>query len=96
MAKIVVENRKRKELRDKQLKDLEVINEKRRIRKQELDNERSETKNFKKEVWMFHKGLLSEYPTPPPPPQSNPIKEEKSEENKIKELNLVVKGYYCL
>nr|CAG8617381.1 3482_t:CDS:10 [Entrophospora candida] len=93
LAKIVVENRKQKELRDKQLKDLEVINEKRRIRKQELDNERSETKNFKKEVWMFHKGLLSEYPTPPPPPsQSDPIKEEKTEENKIKELNLVVKG----
>lgn len=84
-----------KRSREQQLKDLEVINEKRRQRKQELEIERANTRNFKKEVWMFHQGLLREYPIAAPTKQN--IKEEKPLANtNIKELNIVVKGVTTL
>ncbi|CAI2162834.1 17488_t:CDS:10 [Funneliformis geosporum] len=91
LAKTVVANRILKRSRDQQLKDLEVINEKRRQRKQEQETERANARNFKKEVWMFHQGLLKEYPTAVPLQPT--IKEEKPlmETNK-KELNVVVKA----
>jgi translation initiation factor IF-2 len=77
--------------REQQLKDLEVINEKRRQRKQELETERSNARNFKKEVWMFHQGLLREYPIAVPPQQN--INEEKPLiDTGITELNVIVKG----
>ncbi|CAG8444866.1 2569_t:CDS:10 [Funneliformis caledonium] len=91
LAKTVVANRALNRSRDQQLKDLEVINEKRRQRKQELETERANARNFKKEVWMFHQGLLKEYPTAVPLQPS--IKEEKPlvDTNK-KGLNVVVKA----
>jgi len=74
---------------------LEVINEKRRQRKQELEIERANARNFKKEVWMFHQGLLKEYPIVDSPKQN--IKEEKPlADTNIKELNVVVKGVTIL
>ncbi|RIA84033.1 hypothetical protein C1645_785046 [Glomus cerebriforme] len=91
LAKIVVANRELKRSRDQQLKDLEVINEKRRQRKQELETQRANFRSFKKEVWMFHQGLLKEYPI-----AKQNINEEKpsSDTNirEIKELNVVVKA----
>ncbi|CAG8463059.1 7957_t:CDS:10, partial [Acaulospora colombiana] len=88
IAKTVVNNRKLRGEREKQLRDLEVINEKRRQRKQELEIEQANARNFKKEVWMFHKGLLKEYPTISPPPENK----AKIEENNVKELRVVVKA----
>ncbi|CAG8503872.1 14249_t:CDS:10 [Acaulospora morrowiae] len=88
IAKTVVNNRKLREEREKQLKDLEVINEKRRQRKQELEVEQANARNFKKEVWMFHKGLLKEYPTISPPSEDN----VKVEEDSTKELRVVIKA----
>jgi hypothetical protein len=86
-----VANRESKRSREQQLKDLEVINEKRRQRKQELETERANSKNFKKEVWMFHQGLLKEYPTAVLPKQN--IKEENFLlDTNIRELNVVIKG----
>lgn len=80
-----------KSSREQQLKDLEVINEKRRQRKHELDTERANSRNFKKEVWMFHQGFLKEYPMAVPHKQD--IKEEKSLlDTNIRELNVVIKG----
>ncbi|GBC41773.2 uncharacterized protein OCT59_018145 [Rhizophagus irregularis] len=91
LAKIVVVNRKLKSSREQQLKDLEVINEKRRQRKHELDTERANSRNFKKEVWMFHQGFLKEYPMAVPHKQD--IKEEKSLlDTNIRELNVVIKA----
>jgi len=91
-----VANRRLKSSRDQQLKDLKVINEKRRQRKQELEVERANVRNFKKEIWMFHQGLLKEYPIAVSL-QPN-IKEEKSlvNTNNKKELNVIVKGIIIL
>ena len=81
--------------REQQLKDLEVINEKRRQRKQELETEKANSRSFKKEVWMFHQGLLKEYPIVVPPGQN--IKEENlSLDTNIRELKVVVKGVIIL
>ncbi|CAG8563718.1 963_t:CDS:10 [Cetraspora pellucida] len=90
LAKTVVANRLRKLEREKQMKDLEIINEKRRQRKKELEVDQAAIRDFKRKVWMFHRGMLKEYPTMPLPPSSNT--EVKLDENQIKELRLVVKG----
>ncbi|RHZ79018.1 hypothetical protein Glove_152g37 [Diversispora epigaea] len=90
LAKIVVNNRLLKEERERQIKDLEVINEKRRQRKKEIEEKHASARNFKKEVWMFHKGLLKEYPTMESPFENK--EQESSEEEKIKQLSVIVKA----
>ncbi|CAG8791374.1 14164_t:CDS:2, partial [Dentiscutata erythropus] len=90
LAKTVVNNRLLKEERERQIKDLEVINEKRRQRKKEIEEKHASARNFKKEVWMFHRGLLKEYPTMESPFENN--KEQESEEEKIKQLSVIVKA----
>lgn len=90
----MVANRLRTIEREKQIKDLEIINEKRRQRKKELEVDQAAIRDFKRKVWMFHRGMIKEYPTMPSPPPSST--EVKPDENKIKELRLVVKGFFFL
>ncbi|CAG8484940.1 11319_t:CDS:10 [Dentiscutata erythropus] len=90
LAKTVVANRQRKIEREKQIKDLEIINEKRRQRKKELEIDQAAIRSFKRKVWMFHRGMIKEYPTMTSPPSSNTV--IKPDDDKIKELRIVVKG----
>lgn len=90
LAKTTVANRLRKIEREKQIKDLEIINEKRRQRKKELEVDQAAIRSFKRKVWMFHRGMLKEYPTTPSPPSSNKV--VKSDDDQIKEFRVVVKG----
>lgn len=62
MAKTVVENRVARYKREQQLRDLEVINDKRQQQRELLEQERMIEKEYKKEMYMFHKGLID---TPP-------------------------------
>lgn len=79
----------RKIEREKQIKDLEVINEKRRQRKKELEVDQAAIRDFKRKVWMFHRGMLKEYPTMPSPSSDIPV---KPDDDQVKEFRLVVKG----
>ncbi|KAI9494750.1 hypothetical protein BDB00DRAFT_816915 [Zychaea mexicana] len=96
-AKTVVDNRKARQQRDQQLKDLQVINDKRRQQREQLEQERLIEREYKKEMYMFHKGLIDT------PPESlgkrlsaiqSSLQEDESAEKKedILEYRAVVKG----
>ena len=57
-----MDNRKERQQRDQQLKDLQVINEKRRQQREQLEQERFIEREYKKEMYMFHKGLIDAPP----------------------------------
>ncbi|KAI8147948.1 hypothetical protein BJV82DRAFT_594031 [Fennellomyces sp. T-0311] len=61
-AKTVVDNRKARQQRDQQLKDLQVINDKRRQQRETLEQERLIEREYKKEMYMFHRGLIDSQP----------------------------------
>lgn len=62
MAKTVVDNRKARHQREQQLRDLQVINEKRRQQRELLEQERMVEKEYKKEMYMFQQGLIDSPP----------------------------------
>ncbi|ORY94366.1 translation initiation factor IF-2 [Syncephalastrum racemosum] len=62
-AKTVVENRIARYKREQQLQDLEVINDKRQQQRELLEQERMIEKEYKKEMYMFHKGLIEAPPS---------------------------------
>lgn len=97
MAKTVVDNRVARHQREKQLRDLEVINDKRRLQKEQLEQERLIEKAYQKEMYMYQRGLtdvapvslnkrLSEIQTKSQDNGDNPV------ENEVLELRAVVKG----
>ncbi|KAI7858938.1 hypothetical protein BDC45DRAFT_457087 [Circinella umbellata] len=95
-AKTVVDNRKARHQRDQQLKDLQVINEKRRHQREQLEQERTIEREYKKEMYMFHKGLID---TPPDSLgkrlsaiQSTEQDENTEKKDDILEYRAVVKG----
>ncbi|KAI9304402.1 translation initiation factor IF-2 [Cunninghamella echinulata] len=62
MAKTVISNRITRQQRDQQLRDLEVINEKRRQQREILEHERLAEKQYQKEMMMYQRGLSDEVP----------------------------------
>lgn len=62
MAKTVINNRITRQQRDQQLRDLEVINEKRRQQREILEHERLAEKQYQKEMMMYQRGLSDEVP----------------------------------
>ncbi|KAG9293359.1 hypothetical protein G9A89_007605 [Geosiphon pyriformis] len=67
--------------------DSDVINQKRKIRQTEVEQEKSKIKDFRREVWLFHQGMRAEYPV-----RESIRKPESFIENHEKELRAVVKG----
>ncbi|CAO3661913.1 unnamed protein product [Rhizopus microsporus] len=97
VAKTVVDNRVARHQREKQLRDLEIINDKRRQQKEQLEQERLIEKAYQKEMYMYQRGLtdvapvslnkrLSEIQTKSQDNGDNPV------ENEVLELRAVVKG----
>ncbi|RUP45884.1 hypothetical protein BC936DRAFT_147621 [Jimgerdemannia flammicorona] len=92
LAKTVVENRITKQQRETQLRDLEVINDKRRKDKEAGTMERAVEKAQRKELWMFHHGMIKDLPD-----AANIINEDDEGDTKkakveVKEFRAVVKG----
>ncbi|KAI8581200.1 hypothetical protein K450DRAFT_233592 [Umbelopsis ramanniana AG] len=95
VAKTVVANRIAKVQRKQQLEDLEVINDKRRRQREQVEAERNAERAYKKEMWMFHQGLITQYPETLNKRLSdiqvgNTPQEEA--EDKVKELRAIIKG----
>ncbi|KAF7723290.1 hypothetical protein EC973_002136 [Apophysomyces ossiformis] len=61
-AKTVIDNRVARYQRDQQLRDLEVINEKRRQERERLEQERMVEKEYQKEMMLFQRGIISTAP----------------------------------
>ncbi|ORX62468.1 translation initiation factor IF-2 [Hesseltinella vesiculosa] len=61
-AKTVVTNREARRGRDQQLRDLDVINEKRRQQREILEHERLVEKQYQKEMMMYNRGLSDQVP----------------------------------
>ncbi|KAG0173060.1 hypothetical protein DFQ28_009980 [Apophysomyces sp. BC1034] len=61
-AKTVIDNRVTRHQRDQQLRDLEVINEKRRQQRELLEQERTVEKAYQKEMMLFQRGINSTAP----------------------------------
>ncbi|CAO3634405.1 unnamed protein product [Mucor fragilis] len=98
LAKTVVDNRVARHQREQQLRDLQVINDKRRHQREQLEQERMAEKAYKKEMYMYQKGLTEVLPESLGKRlsviQAN-LKEENKEEDAQKdmlELRAVVKG----
>ncbi|KAI8049429.1 translation initiation factor IF-2 [Gilbertella persicaria] len=99
LAKTVVENRVARHQRDQQLRDLEVINDKRRQQREQLEQERMAEKAYKKEMYMYQRGLVDTLPDSLNKRlhaiQSS-LQEEKGEQelqqDNMLELRAVVKG----
>jgi translation initiation factor IF-2 len=97
LAKTVVDNRVARHQREQQLRDLEVINEKRRHQREQLEQERMAEKAYKKEMYMYQKGLSEVLPESLGKRLSaiqTTLQEENGDEAKkeILELRAVVKG----
>lgn len=97
MAKTVVDNRVARHQREQQLRDLEVINEKRRNQREQLEQERMAEKAYKKEMYMYQKGLSEVLPESLGKRLSaiqSTLQEENGDDAKkeILELRAVVKG----
>lgn len=95
IAKTVVANRLAKVQRKQQLEDLEVINEKRRRQREQVEAERNAERAYKKEMWMFHQGLISQYPETLNKRLSDinaGTIEQEVIDDKVKELRAIVKG----
>ncbi|KAL0079826.1 translation initiation factor IF-2 [Phycomyces blakesleeanus] len=61
-AKTVVDNRLARQQRDQQLRDLEVINDKRRAQREQLEQERLAEKAYKKEMYLYQRGMTEKMP----------------------------------
>lgn len=95
VAKTVVANRIAKEQRKQQLQDLEVINEKRRRQREQVEAERNAERQYKKDMWMFHQGLITQYPETLNKRLSainGLTNAQDEEEDKVKEYRAIVKG----
>lgn len=97
MAKTVVDNRVARHQREQQLRDLEVINDKRREQREQLEQERMAEKAYKKEMYMYQRGLTETLPESLGKRLSaiqTSIQEEKGEDaqKEMLELRAVVKG----
>ncbi|KAG2209890.1 hypothetical protein INT46_005171 [Mucor plumbeus] len=97
-AKTVVDNRVARHQREQQLRDLQVINDKRRHQREQLEQERMAEKAYKKEMYMYQRGLSEVLPESLGKRlsviQAN-LKEENSDDDAQKdmlELRAVVKG----
>jgi translation initiation factor IF-2 len=91
----VVANRIAKEQRKQQLQDLEVINEKRRRQREQVEAERNVERQYKKDMWMFHQGLITQYPETLNKRLSainGLTNSQDEEEDKVKEFRAIVKG----
>lgn len=93
----MVDNRVARNERQKQLQDLEVINDKRRQQREKLEQERMAEKAYKKEMYMYQKGLIETLPESLGKRLSAiqaTLKEEQGEDEKsnMLELRAVVKG----
>ncbi|KAI8641717.1 translation initiation factor IF-2 [Parasitella parasitica] len=62
LAKTVVDNRVARHQREQQLRDLQIINDKRRQQREQLEQERMAEKAYKKEMYMYQKGLSEVLP----------------------------------
>ncbi|KAI7872529.1 translation initiation factor IF-2 [Spinellus fusiger] len=62
IAKSVVDNRIARLERDRQLLDLDVINSKRRTQREQLEQERLAEKEYKKEMYLYQRGLWDKVP----------------------------------
>ncbi|KAI8364457.1 translation initiation factor IF-2 [Choanephora cucurbitarum] len=94
LAKTVVDNRVARHQREQQLRDLEVINDKRRIQREQLEQERMAEKAYKKEMYMYQRGLIDTLPDSLNKrlyALQEQNEEEKPEDNML-ELRAVVKG----
>jgi translation initiation factor IF-2 len=93
----VVDNRVARHQRQQQLRDLEVINDKRRQQREQLEQERMAEKAYKKEMYMYQKGLSEALPESLGKRLSaiqSSLQEEKGDDTKkdMLELRAVVKG----
>ncbi len=95
MAKTAVDNRIARHQRDKQLQDLEVINDKRKQQREQLEQERLIEKQYQKEMYMYQRGLTDVVPVSLNKRlsalQANEDKENNTEKNML-EFRAVVKG----
>lgn len=92
-----MDNRVARHQREQQLRDLEVINDKRREQREQLDQERMAEKAYKKEMYMYQKGLTETLPESLGKRLSAiqaSLQEEKGEDAQkdMLELRAVVKG----
>ncbi|KAG1458652.1 hypothetical protein G6F56_006347 [Rhizopus delemar] len=62
LAKSAVDNRVARHQRDRQLRDLEVINDKRKQQREQLEQERLVEKEYQKEMYMYQRGLSDVVP----------------------------------
>ncbi|GAA5816569.1 hypothetical protein MFLAVUS_010099 [Mucor flavus] len=97
LAKTVVDNRVARHQREQQIRDLEVINDKRRLQREQLEQERMAEKSYKKEMYMYQKGLRETLPESLGKRLSviqTTLKEENGDDAKkdMLELRAVVKG----
>jgi translation initiation factor IF-2 len=95
LAKTAVDNRIARHQRDKQLQDLEVINDKRKQQREQLEQERLIEKEYQKEMYMYQRGLTDVVPVSLNKRlsalQANEDKENNTEKNML-EFRAVVKG----
>ncbi|KAF9972253.1 hypothetical protein BGZ73_004657 [Actinomortierella ambigua] len=94
-AKQVVENRVLKKERQEQLKTLVAVNEKRRLVAEEEDEERQALKEYKRQAWLFHQGVLDKHPDPPAVKKQLSVaamQAKEEAESDVKNLRMVVKG----
>ncbi|KAK9667511.1 translation initiation factor IF-2, variant 3 [Basidiobolus ranarum] len=90
LAKLVVENRRIRATREVEMKDIEVIRERRQKEREEQFEERLKEKKFKREVWEYYHGLRSVYPTLERS-ETKPVDDEV-DKIPIIELPVIVKG----
>ena len=91
-----MDNRVARHQREQQLRDLEVINDKRKIQREQLEQERMAEKAYKKEMYMYQRGLIDTLPDSLNKrlyalQEQN---EEEKPENNMLELRAVVKGKF--
>ncbi|CAO3700918.1 unnamed protein product [Rhizopus stolonifer] len=96
LAKSAVDNRVARHQRDRQLRDLEVINDKRKQQREQLEQERLVEKEYQKEMYMYQRGLSDVVPVSLNKRLSAlqllEDKEEKNTDKDMLELRAVVKG----
>ncbi|KAI8992656.1 hypothetical protein BDB01DRAFT_779197 [Pilobolus umbonatus] len=97
IAKTVVDNRLARQQREQQLRDLEIINSKRRAQREQLEQERLAEKAYKKEMYMYQRGMTEALPESLGKRLSSiqsALKEEEGEDSEKDRLELraVVKG----
>ncbi|KAK9710860.1 translation initiation factor IF-2 [Basidiobolus ranarum] len=90
LAKTVTENRRIRATRELEMKDIEVIRERRQKEREEQLEERLKEKKFKRDVWEYYHGLRTTYPVMVRSESKDSSGEE--EKNPIIELPVIVKG----